>query len=148
MINISCLYTNHWPNAGLMLIQRLPRHQNQHRILRHELFTQCWFNVGPASPTLAQQQTNIGSTPPVSLCCINWLKSSRRVNRLTFVTLSWLRLGPTETTWWSRCVMRWAPSPEWPRPRESPRRIPTRAPGSWPQPWTSLTWVKPSFTSH
>ena len=28
---------------------------------RHETLTQCWFNVGPASATLAQHLSNIGS---------------------------------------------------------------------------------------
>ena len=34
---------------------------------KHETFTQCWYNVGPSSTTLAQHCTNIGSTS-----CVCW----------------------------------------------------------------------------
>ena len=30
--------------------------------IKHETLTQCWFNIGPASPTLRQHETSIGST--------------------------------------------------------------------------------------
>ena len=36
---------------------------------KHETMTQCWFDVGPSSTTLAQHQTNIGST---SRACWAW----------------------------------------------------------------------------
>ena len=32
-----------------------------------ETLNQCWFNVGPASKTVGQHQTNIGSTS--NACC-------------------------------------------------------------------------------
>ena len=67
---------------------------------KHETLNQCWFDVGPSSPTLGQHQINIGSTSRVCWmgCCIHlsraelscagspeslWTAAARQTNRHT-----------------------------------------------------------------
>ena len=43
---------------------------------KHRKFTQCWFDVGPASETLGQQQTSIGYAS-----CLCWGSALRPCSR-------------------------------------------------------------------
>ena len=56
--------------APLSHTSKLDRPQANKRQLNH-----CWFDVGPTSQTVAQHQTNIGSTSPVC-----WVTASIKNN--------------------------------------------------------------------
>ena len=49
----------HEPSAGFMLIQSL-WHYCMYSPSQHDTLTQCWFNVGRSSATLAKHWANIG----------------------------------------------------------------------------------------
>ena len=45
---------------GQMKIYKCMNGENVTKIRKHEMVFQCWFNVGPASQTVAQHSTSIG----------------------------------------------------------------------------------------
>ena len=71
---------------------------------KHETLTQCWFNVGPSSTTLAQHWTSIES-----ISCVFWVEtlywhSRHRVKNELINLCCTCLLRPT--SWWFTCSVK------------------------------------------
>ena len=83
IVQAEAAHTRRWPNAGLMLVNRLRRwglyslrtvsttrpacYWTQPS--KHEALNQCWFDAGPAWQTVGQHWNSIGSTSSVCWEC-------------------------------------------------------------------------------